>query len=69
MKAIHAVYENGVFRPTEPVDWPEQTRVVIELDSNQEPQRAPIDEVDEILSRRYRSGHHDTAARHNEHQP
>jgi len=25
MPAIHTVYENGVFRPTEPVDLPESS--------------------------------------------
>jgi predicted DNA-binding antitoxin AbrB/MazE fold protein len=30
MKAIRAVYENGVFRPTEPVDLPEGSEVRIE---------------------------------------
>jgi predicted DNA-binding antitoxin AbrB/MazE fold protein len=30
MKAIHAVYEDGVFKPTEPVDLPEHCRVRIE---------------------------------------
>ena len=31
MMPINAVYENGVFRPTEPVDLPEQTRVTVAL--------------------------------------
>jgi predicted DNA-binding antitoxin AbrB/MazE fold protein len=30
MKTIHAVFENGVFRPIEPVDLPEQTTVAFE---------------------------------------
>ncbi|MBX3730079.1 MAG: DUF104 domain-containing protein [Candidatus Sumerlaeia bacterium] len=30
MKAIHAVYENSVFRPTEPVDLPEHSTVRVE---------------------------------------
>lgn len=30
MSAIHAVYENGVFRPLEAVDLPEATEVVFE---------------------------------------
>ena len=71
MKAIHAIYENGVFRPLEPVDLPEHARVVVE------PEQASVnaaltdgqDEIDRILARRYRSGHTDTAERHNEHQP
>ena len=29
-KVIHAVFENGVFRPTEPVDLPERCEVVFE---------------------------------------
>lgn len=32
-------------------------------------EEAHLDRVYEIMSRRYRSGHHDTAERHNEHQP
>jgi predicted DNA-binding antitoxin AbrB/MazE fold protein len=31
MPVIHAVYENGVFRPTEPVDLPESSEVEVEL--------------------------------------
>ena len=27
MKNIHAVYENGIFRPTDPVDLPENSEV------------------------------------------
>ena len=30
MKTIHAIYENGVFRPTEPVDLPDRTAVEFE---------------------------------------
>ena len=30
MKTIHAIYENGVFRPLEPVGLPEQTPVEFE---------------------------------------
>ena len=69
MKSIHAIYENGVFRPLEPVELPEHARVLVEPE---EPTGGASDaqkEIDEILSRRYRSGHHDTAERHNEHQP
>jgi hypothetical protein len=31
--------------------------------------RDGMDAIYEILSRRFNSGHHDTAERHNEHQP
>lgn len=30
MKTIRAIYENGVFRPLEPVDLPEQAAVMVE---------------------------------------
>jgi predicted DNA-binding antitoxin AbrB/MazE fold protein len=72
---VHAVYENGVFRPLEPVDLPERTPVELELrvPNEQGPARAPMPEglahVYAILGERYNSGHTDTAARHNEHQP
>jgi predicted DNA-binding antitoxin AbrB/MazE fold protein len=29
-KTIHAIYANGVFRPTEPVNFPEETLVEFE---------------------------------------
>jgi predicted DNA-binding antitoxin AbrB/MazE fold protein len=72
MKTIRAVYENGVFRPTGPVALPE--RSVVEFEPRpvaEEPPRrsAAKSAVYEILSRRYRSGQHDVAARHDEHQP
>jgi predicted DNA-binding antitoxin AbrB/MazE fold protein len=73
MKAIHAVYEKGVFRPTEPVDLPDGCEVTVEpLPS---PERAA-----ETLSAHQRRIHEllgqptDTrdpglSARHDEHQP
>jgi len=73
---VHAIYENGVFRPMEPVDLPDKTpveftpRVLTDA-----PQGVPssmsegLAKVYEILGRRYSSGYTDTAARHNEHQP
>jgi predicted DNA-binding antitoxin AbrB/MazE fold protein len=73
---IHAVYENGVFRPTEKVDLPERTSVEMDVrvwDDDVAAESIPISEglakVYEILGRRHRSGHTDTAERHNEHQP
>jgi predicted DNA-binding antitoxin AbrB/MazE fold protein len=75
-KTIHAIYANGVFRPVEPVDLPEQTPVEFDLrvlPQAHPPAQAPMSEglakVYDILGRRYSSGHTDTAARHNEHQP
>jgi predicted DNA-binding antitoxin AbrB/MazE fold protein len=71
MPVIQAVFENGVIRPREPIDLPEASelevefRVVVGAES-------PGDDLDgmyEILSRRHRSGEHDVAERHDEHQP
>ena len=80
MNAIPAVYENGLFRPIDPVRLAEGTRVSVVVqpagnppaEPEQEPTPAQVEarrQVYEILSRRYSSGHHDTAERHNEHQP
>ncbi|MFL5245103.1 MAG: antitoxin family protein [Gemmataceae bacterium] len=69
MKTIHAIYENGVFRPLDPVDLPEHARVRVEPDEPLNDLVDGDDAINNILSRRYRSGHSDTAARHDEHQP
>lgn len=71
MPTIPAIYENGVFRPTEPVALPEGTMVRVEMDlpiSNDEPD-SPRKRVFEILSRSYETGDPRAAERHNEHQP
>lgn len=74
MKTIHAVYENGVFRPTTPVDLPDGSRVTVQPESPEatrltNPNEDDLDPVYEVLSRSYRTGETDLAARHNEHQP
>jgi predicted DNA-binding antitoxin AbrB/MazE fold protein len=74
MPTITAVYENGVFRPLGPVELPEHTRVEFEPKVQPAEPAAPavpdgLARVYNVLSRRYRSGHRDTAERHNEHQP
>lgn len=73
MATIHAIYENGVFRPTMPVDLPEGTSVEVSstmLDLNaDEIQASARKKVYEILSQRFDSDETDTAERHNEHQP
>jgi predicted DNA-binding antitoxin AbrB/MazE fold protein len=70
---VHAIYENGVFRPVEPVDLPDNTPVELELRMPSKEEPPPMSEalakVYAILGERYNSGHTDTAARHNEHQP
>ena len=70
MKTIHAIYEDGVFRPMERVDLPEHCEVEIEARPWQrQPSKESLAEVYAILSERFETGAHDVAARHNEHQP
>ena len=83
MKPIHAIYENGVFRPTEPVEVPNGSEVAIEyVYVKKEPETSlyeerlpegaenhPQYELLKIMSRRYRSGRSDVSERHNEHRP
>jgi predicted DNA-binding antitoxin AbrB/MazE fold protein len=67
---IRAIYENGVFRPTEKVNLPDRCEVEVEIRQVKEPSGIPtLDDVYEILGRRYATGEHDLAERHNEHQP
>lgn len=70
MTKIHAIYENGVFRPREPVSLPERAEVEFEP---RQIQPAAVGEalegVYEVLSHRYESGETDVAQHHNEHQP
>jgi predicted DNA-binding antitoxin AbrB/MazE fold protein len=75
-KTIHAIYANGVFRPTEPVNLPDETpvefepRVLAKPPSDpQAPTSGGLAKIYEILGRRHSSGYTDTAERHNEHQP
>jgi predicted DNA-binding antitoxin AbrB/MazE fold protein len=69
MAVIHAVYENGVFRPTDPVDLPESSEVEVELRVVTPPAEKRLDAIYTLLEARFESGEDDVAARHNEHQP
>ena len=70
MKLVHAVFENGVFRPTQPVELPEHCHVEFEPRVVTNGADKPsLDDVYAILGRRFESGEHDVAQRHNEHQP
>ncbi|HEV3417769.1 MAG TPA: antitoxin family protein [Pirellulales bacterium] len=70
MKTIHAIYQNGVFRPTEPVALPEGTAVVVAAsDLGATPVEAARQRVYENLSRSYFGGEPDESERHDEHQP
>ncbi len=69
-KTIHAIYENGVFQPTESVEIPERSVVELKVRLIKEGSQIPgLDAVYAILGRRFNSGEHDVAERHNEHQP
>ena len=82
MSTIPAVYEHGIFRPTVPVHLPEGTKVNISTvevaptaSDEQDDGTTAVELTDDmkqiyaILGERYSSGHTETAARHNEHQP
>jgi len=68
MAVIHAVYENGVFRPIEPVDLPESSKVELRLIAPPSEEKR-LDAIYTLLEARFESGEADVAARHNEHQP
>jgi predicted DNA-binding antitoxin AbrB/MazE fold protein len=69
MAIVQAIFDNGVFRPINPVVLPNKCRVEFEPRVVNETPSDDMDDIYEILDRRYSSGHTDTAARHNEHQP
>ncbi len=70
MKTVHAIYENGVFRPIEPVELPEASHVEFEPKLIKDLQPVPsLNDVYALLGRRFESGQKDVAARHDEHQP
>lgn len=71
MSLIHAIFENGVFRPREPVSFPNGAEVEFELRlvSSNGNGHDTLARVYDILSQRYASGDVDVAERHNEHQP
>ncbi len=70
MKTVHAIYENGVFRPEIPVELPEHCRVAFEPRMLAETDEKPsLDDVYAVLNQRFASGESDVAARHDEHQP
>jgi predicted DNA-binding antitoxin AbrB/MazE fold protein len=70
MKSVHAHFENGIFRPTEQVDLPENCDVVfVPTIVNEKPDNDESNgELYGILSRSYETGLRDLAARHDEFQ-
>lgn len=69
IQKIHAIYEDGVFKPTEPVNLPDNSEVEFEIMVADERKQPTIDDVYAVLGNRYDSGQDDVADRHNEHQP
>ncbi|HEY4328746.1 MAG TPA: antitoxin family protein [Phycisphaerae bacterium] len=71
---VRAIFENGVFRPTEAVALPEHTEVELEykgLQTAQAVNTSPkgMEAIYAILSERYDGGDPEVAAKHDEHQP
>ena len=67
MPTVHAVYEDGVFRPLDEVDLPD--RAEVEFEPRLVQPTNGRDEVYAVLSESFDTGESDLAARHNEHQP
>lgn len=66
---VRAIYENGVFKPTEPVSLPERTPVEVNVPESNEQERKNQEEIYAVLRQSLPSGETDVAERHNEHQP
>jgi predicted DNA-binding antitoxin AbrB/MazE fold protein len=69
MGTIHAIYEDGIFRPTEPVLLPDKCKVEFEPRIVEGELVQDLDAIYAVMSKRFNSGEHDVAERHNEHQP
>jgi predicted DNA-binding antitoxin AbrB/MazE fold protein len=64
---FQAVYENGVFHPTQKVSLPEHCQVVVEIHEIQAaPDNSELDDIYALLAARFDSGESDVAARPNE---
>ena len=61
---VKAIYENGIFRPIEPVHLPENAEVEVTFSSETKSStdRQAREQVMEILSHSYDTGQTDTAA-------
>ena len=65
---IRAIYENGVFRPTEPVNLPEKAEVEVLLPADH-PSDDRLDAIYRVMGESHPSGELDVPDRHDEHQP
>ena len=66
---VRAIYENGVFRPTESVRLPERTPVEVIVPEPTQRESDNQATIFAILRTSRPSGETDVAERHNEHQP
>ncbi len=65
--AIHAIYENGVFRPVQPVDLPERCEVEVDIRAvNRESPDGNLDDANGVRGRCYSAHTKDMALRPNE---
>jgi len=71
MSTVHAIFENGVFRPCAPVQLPDGCEVEFDphVVGGHNGRPGMLAAVYEVLSRRFDSGESNVSARHNEHQP
>jgi len=69
MGTIYAIFEDGVFRPTEPVLLPDKCKVEFEPRIVDGELVQDLDAIYAVMAQRFNSGEHDIAERHNEHQP
>ena len=71
MTTIDAIFRNGAFQPLGTIDLPENSHVRLQVQSadTTPDQQAATEEIYRLMRLRFRSGHHATAQRHNEHQP
>ena len=71
MSTVHAIFENGVFRPRGAVGLPEGCEVEFDprIVGGSNGDGGALSNVYEILRRRFDSGEPDVSARHDEHQP
>ncbi len=67
---IRAIYENGVFRPTQVANLPDGCEVELEIHEIKVPAGMPaLDDVYAIVSDCFATGEDGVAQRHDEHQP
>jgi predicted DNA-binding antitoxin AbrB/MazE fold protein len=71
MTTIDAIFKDGIFRPTQPVELPNDCHVKLVVEEVAKPavREDAMKAIHEIMSFRFKSGTGDLGLRHNEHQP